>query len=94
LFDREQTDYAKINAIIKEFTPYSNLWITSTKWFKNIEVWKYGSWETLDAEGCEKFMEDAVRMFNVVSRFFKDRDIPQIFKIAQTVKAQLDQFRP
>jgi hypothetical protein len=26
--------------MVKEFTPYSNLWLTTTNWFKNVEIWK------------------------------------------------------
>jgi hypothetical protein len=28
-----QTDYAKLNTMIKDFTPYSNLWLASNRWF-------------------------------------------------------------
>lgn len=35
--------------MVKEFTPYSNLWITSHNWFENIQNWINGEWETLDA---------------------------------------------
>jgi len=61
--------------MVKDFTPYSNLWITATNWFKNIDVWNNGSWEELDAPGCEKFVEDAYRLYNGVMRYFKDKDI-------------------
>ena len=80
--------------MVKEFTPYSNLWITGNKWFTNIESWLNGEWETLDAAAAEKFVEDSVRIFATVMRFFKERDIEPILKIAQTIKAQLDEFRP
>lgn len=29
----EMTDYNKIAKMVKEFTPYSNLWITAHNWF-------------------------------------------------------------
>ena len=44
LFDLDQTDYNKISSMVKEFTPYSNLWITSHNWFTNIEHWMNGEW--------------------------------------------------
>lgn len=36
LFDMDNTDYGKIQQMVKEFTPYSNLWITAHQWFENI----------------------------------------------------------
>lgn len=35
--------------MVKEFTPYSNLWVTAYNWFNNITKWMNGEWETLDA---------------------------------------------
>ena len=42
--------------MVKQFTPYSNLWVTANKWFKNIDEWMNGDWETLDAVSAEKFI--------------------------------------
>jgi len=73
--------------MVKEFKPYSDLWITSNKWFKNIEVWMNGKFEELDAPGCEKFVEEATKTFAVVSRFFRDKGIEPVLKIATAVKS-------
>ena len=80
--------------MIKEFTPYSNLWVTANKWFTNIEVWMNGEWESLDAVAAEKFIEESVRIIGSVIRFFRERDIEPILKIAQIVKGKLDDFKP
>jgi dynein heavy chain, axonemal len=61
--------------MVKEFQPYSNLWLTSTNWFKNSVHWLQDDWESLDAEHCERFMEDAIKTMAIVNRFFKERDI-------------------
>jgi dynein heavy chain, axonemal len=53
----DMTDYSKINSMVKEFTPYSNLWVTAHNWFVNIETWMHGDWETLDAPAAEKFVD-------------------------------------
>ncbi len=84
------TDYNKISSMVKEFTPYSNLWITGHNWFENIQKWMNGDWETLDAPAAEKFVEESVRILASVIRFFKERDIEAILKIATAIKAQLD----
>ena len=90
----DQTDYNKIGSMVKQFTPYSNLWITGHKWFENIENWMNGDWETLDAPAAERFVEDSVRTIASCSRFFKERDIESILKIANMIKGQLDEFKP
>jgi len=67
----DPTDYGKIAGMVKEFTPYSNLWITSHNWFQNIQNWINGDWDTLDAPAAEKFVEESVRILASVIRFFK-----------------------
>ena len=53
-----------------------------------------GEWDTLDAVAAEKFVEESVRIIGTVIRFFRERDIEAILKIAQIVKGKLDEFRP
>ena len=57
--------------MIKEFTPYSNLWITAHNWYDNIKKWLDGDFEDLDAVAAEKFVEDGSRILNGVIRHFK-----------------------
>jgi len=96
LFGVDITDYSKINQLVKEFQPYSNLWITANEWFHNIDKWMHCQWESLNAEEAEKFVEEAVRTLASAIRFFKDREpeLTPILKIAETVKGQVDEFRP
>jgi dynein heavy chain len=54
----------------------------------------HGRWLALDADKCEKFVEDGVRIFAQVTRFFKDRNIAPVLKIANEVKKEIDDFRP
>ena len=39
-------------------------------------------------------MEDSLKTLTGVLRYFKDRDIDPMCKITDTIKQQLDQFRP
>jgi dynein heavy chain, axonemal len=71
LFNKETTDYSIISQISKEFLPYSNLWLTTTNWFKNIVSWQQDDWEKLDAPGAEKFVEDGLRTLGGVIRYIK-----------------------
>ena len=78
----------------KEFKPYSDLWLTTNKWFENIKHWQTDEWDKLDADYCEKFMEEAYKTTALVNKFFTDKDIQPILKIGQTIRGQLEEFRP
>lgn len=78
----------------KEFLPYSNLWITADKWIKYHKSWLKDDFKTIDAVTAERFVEDSTRLLNGVCRFFKERNIPGVFQIANTVKKELDEFKP
>ena len=82
LFERQITDYSKIQEMAKDFLPYSHLWLTTTNWIHNREAWMYGEWFSIDAEECEKFVEDSIKNLNFSIRFFKDKGIQHIQKIA------------
>ena len=71
-----------VQTLTKEFTPYSNLWITSRNWFAYKETWLNDKFLDLDADKCEKFMDDAVRLFNSITKFFRDRNITAVYKIS------------
>lgn len=74
----------------KDFLPYSHLWRTTTNWLKNIDVWLYGEWNMINAEECERFVEDAIKDLVYAIRYFKDKEIVHILKIAESVKVQID----
>ncbi|EGR27865.1 hypothetical protein IMG5_187090 [Ichthyophthirius multifiliis] len=94
LFEMDQTNYDSIPNMEKEFMPYANLWTTADQWFKNIEQWRNGEWQTLDAVAAEKFVEESIQLLNKAIRSFKDRNISTILSIAQKVKAEIEEFKP
>ena len=94
LFQTAITDYSKLTQMSKDFLPYSNLWITANKWFKYIQEWLNCEWEQLNAPEAEKFVEEAVRNLGSSIRFFRDRNITGVLKIGETVKKEVDEFRP
>lgn len=49
LFGLPTTDYQRLLRMVKDFMPFSNLWLTSTNWFKNKQLWLYDDWDKLDA---------------------------------------------
>ena len=94
LFGMETTDYSKLKQMQKEFKPYSDLWLTANYWFENSVKWLDDPWETLNAPAVENFVEDSTKLMAGNIRFFKDKGITPMLKIAETVKAQLDEFKP
>ena len=94
LFGMDISDYGKINQIAKEFAPYSNLWLTTSNWFKNYETWMNGKWDSLDAISAEKFVEESLRTLAGVSRNFRDKNIDDILNISESIRAKFDKFRP
>ena len=93
-FEVERTDYKRIEMMQKEFVPYANLWIAAHKWELGYKSWMNDEWDMVDAEAAEKTVEESTRNLNAVIRFMNDRQIPNIYKIAETVKAQFDEFKP
>lgn len=94
LFEVEISDYSLLGTLTKQFQPYSNLWLIASDWAKNLESWLNNSWDDLDAPSAEKFVEDSLRVLIQTAKQFRDKDLPQILKIAEQVRGQLDEFRP
>ncbi len=94
LFEESQTDYAIIGQLVKQFQPFSNLWLIADDWRRNLDSWLHHPWEELDAPGAEKFVEDSLRVLVQTSKMFRDREMPSILKITQQVKEEFDEFRP
>jgi dynein heavy chain len=55
----------------KDFQPYSNLWLTTDHWFNHIKHWMEDPFESIDADECERFIEESVRLLNQVIRYFR-----------------------
>jgi len=71
---------------MKDFSPYYNLWTTADNWFKYIDKWLSAEWENLDAIFCEKFVEDGCKTLAGCMRFFKEKEIISVMRIAEKVK--------
>ncbi len=78
----------------KEFKPYSDLWLNAHKWRIGNVSWLKDPWVDLKATEAEKFVDDAFRALTGVIRFFKDRDLTAMMKIAQTIKGEIEEFKP
>ena len=96
LFGRDTTDYSQLKQMQKDFKPYSDLWLTANYWYENSVKWLDDPWDQLNAPVVEQFMEDSTKLMAITMRTFKERGTAAapILKIAETVKAQLDEFKP
>lgn len=48
LVGKDQKDYSRLQTMMKDFQPYSSLWLTTRTWFTRHEAWTTGAWEELD----------------------------------------------
>lgn len=51
-------------------------------------------WMTIDAVSAERFVEESIRVLSSVTRFFKERELTNVLKISQSIKSQIDDFKP
>lgn len=68
----------QLSAMQKEFTPYYNLWKIVDFWTKGYQKWMFDEFDTVNAEECDKFVEDSVKMLSTIARNMKDKELPQI----------------
>ena len=78
----------------KDFAQYYNLWTTVEAWNNKYESWVNGPFEELDAMDLEETAENAKKTMSQVMRFFRDKELPGIMKIADSIKTKVDDFMP
>lgn len=78
----------------KEFQPYSNLWLTTRNWFKCHHSWLHDGWEQLNAIDLDNIFDSSNKTISTVLRYFREKDYPKIMKIAETMKKNIDEFKP
>ena len=94
LVGKEMRDYSRIAAMQKDFLPYCNLWRTTRTWKTDHAKWMSQAWEKLDAEDLEATWESCQKTSNQVFRYFRDRNLPNIGELANTLKGEVDAFKP
>jgi dynein heavy chain len=78
----------------KDFQPYSNLWLTTRNWFKSHASWLNDDWESLNAVELDNTFDNSNKIVSQVLRYFREKDHPKITKIAETMKKNIDEFKP
>ncbi len=88
------TDYTQLGSMVKDFQPYYNLWTTTDVWRKSHKSWLHDPFEELNAGLMEETVDNSVKTMAQVIRFFREKEMPGILKIAETVKGEVDDFKP
>ena len=94
LVGKEQKDYSRLQQNAKDFQPYSNLWLTTRTWFKSHHSWLSDPWDKLNAVDLDTTFENCNKVMSQVQRFFRDKEFPKITKIAESMKKNIDDFKP
>jgi dynein heavy chain len=94
LVGKEARDYGRLGVMMKEFQPYSTLWLTTRTWFARHEAWTNGAWAELDPEELDTTFEQCNKNISTVVRYFKDKPFPKITENALAMKAAVDAFKP
>ena len=68
--------------------------MTTRTWFKSHQSWLQDPWEKLNAGDLDTTFENCNKVMSQVQRFFRDKDFPKITKIAETMKRNIDDFKP
>ena len=88
----EETDYTEIAQTIKEFKPYFEMWTTIDEWNKQHELWLNGSFDDINSSAVEELVERAQKTMTVVLRNFRDKEVPGILKICESLKGDVVDF--
>ena len=94
LMGLNESDYSNIQVLNKEYEPYYNLWTTVDDWFSNHKSWLNDPWEDLNAPDMQEKVLNYIKTSNKTIRYFREKDMTAILKIGETVKQDLDQFKP
>jgi dynein heavy chain len=93
LTGNDETNYDNITATVKEFEPFYNLWTTTEVWRNSHKSWLKDDFSNLDAAFLEDCVENSEKTMNKVVRQLKDKEVPSIKKIAETVKEEVEAFK-
>jgi len=56
--------------------------------------WLNCEWDALNGEKLEEFVDNASKTMSDCIRHFKNKEMTGILKIADTVKKEIDEFKP
>jgi ligand-binding sensor domain-containing protein len=90
----ETTDYSTIQQMQKDFKCYYDLWTVLETWKTSHKSWLNDSFDEIDAGSVEEIVDNSNKLMSQVIRFFRDKELPDILKIAETTKSDVEEFKP
>lgn len=63
-------------------------------WNIRSQAWLFGAWEDLKPDELEVTFEKCLKDIAAAVRFFKDKELPKIYKNASFMKEKIDEFKP
>lgn len=91
----DMTDYTSIPIMSKEFKSYYDLWSIVETWKKTHNSWLNDPFEDIDASNVENLVDDSAKTISSTIRFFRDKDdLRKILKIAEEMRASIEEFKP
>jgi dynein heavy chain len=63
-------------------------------WKKNHHSWVNDPFDEIDASNVEEIVDHAFKTMGQVIRYFRDKELPGILKIAEGIKKEVEAFKP
>jgi dynein heavy chain len=77
----------------KDFRQYYDLWTVVDMWKKNHHSWINDPWDEVDATNVEEVVDTSFKTMGQVIRYFRDKELPGILKIAEAIKKEVESFK-
>lgn len=70
------------------------MWVTVEQWRKSQHSWLHDPFDEFDATQVEDISDNANKVMSQVLRALRDKELPGIVRIAETIKESVEEFRP
>eukprot|EP00056_Hartaetosiga_gracilis_P013585 m.226506 g.226506 ORF g.226506 m.226506 type:complete len:4004 (+) comp13864_c0_seq2:104-12115(+) len=91
LFGWEASSYPMINDLLKESTPFLNLFETTNEWQKSLRKWKDGPFTDLDPDVIGERVDEFWREFYKKAKGYSPDS--HMYKICDAVKVEISKFK-
>jgi dynein heavy chain len=78
----------------KDFKSFFDLWTVVETWKKSYDSWVNDPFDEINAADVEEIVDNANKTMSQVIRYFRDKELPDILKIAEGIKAEVEEFKP
>ncbi|XP_010777133.1 dynein heavy chain 1, axonemal-like [Notothenia coriiceps] len=92
LFGIPVTNYDRLQKLVKDFQPFTDLWTTTSDWMRWHESWLNDPLSSIDSEQLERNVTDVHKTMNKCVKHFKD--IPGCQMVASAICMKIVDFQP